>query len=277
MSVQLSKAKDFIYGVGNAVLWERALFAYLFEEGSLDAIYRALFAYKNPDNGFGHGLEHDIRTPESHPLALEFLLSMLRLTGLPVGNLLDGTPQWLESQQNEDGSLKNLASVLTYPHAPWWSEGGQNEPDSIVGNLFVLNLATPKLITTTRRWMENKHTPQSIRENEWLFMAYRAYDYFMADDDFPNVEAYREAVIDNIVSLAQSVPENQYYSVFFFAKSPDLRVSQAMPDGLLNQMLDYLESAQDEDGGWYDQHDLPQWRAYSTIHVLLTMRRYGRL
>src|SRR5690348_14856763 len=73
MTVSLKKARDFVYSTG--ILWEKALFGYLFENRSLDHLHQCLLCYKNPDNGWGHALEHDIKTPDSNIAALEFLLA----------------------------------------------------------------------------------------------------------------------------------------------------------------------------------------------------------
>lgn len=275
MAVSLDKARDFVYGSG--VMWERALFAYLFDDGSLAHVHQCLLPYKNPDNGWGHDLEHDIKCPESHPLALEFLLVINRDTGLPVADLLTGTVDWLAAHREADGSLKNPPAILAYPHAPWWNGGGQSEPDSIVGNLSRLGLCTPSLAETTRAWVRQNRTLEDIQSNEWLFMAYHAYDYFFNVTDFPALEAHRRATLDNIVACATAMPETQTYSLFSFIPTPVSPVAQALPANLLVRSLDYLAETQQYDGGWRDQHGLPQWYAYVTIKVLLALRSFGRL
>ena len=275
MTINVKKARDFVYGNGS--MWERALFAYLFQEGSLARLHQCLLCYKNPDGGWGHGMEHDIKTPDSNPLALEYLLGMLaKDTNTPIGSLLDGTPQWLEKQRNPDGSLKNPASVMDYPIAPWWLESqGQTIPDSIVGNLTKLGCVTPSLADSTRAWVQANLTLEKIKANEWLFMAYHGFDYFMNVDDFPNVEVYRQAVIDNITQLARSAPEKQYFTIFQFASTPDSTVARAIPD-VIQRNLDYLADTQRDDGGWSDEHDIPHWQPYFSTVVLLALRRYGR-
>ena len=65
MPVNFEKARDFVYG--NGTLFERALFAYLFEGDSPDRLEAIILCYKNPDNGFGHGFEHDLKTPRLEP------------------------------------------------------------------------------------------------------------------------------------------------------------------------------------------------------------------
>lgn len=275
MAVDLKKARDFVYA--NGVLWERALFAYLFQDGPIERVHQALLGYKNPDGGWGHAFEHDIRCPDSHPLALEFLLTVLCNTGIPVGEILNGTATWLEQNRAPDGSLCNPPAVLDYPHAPWWDGGGQTMPDSIVGNLTRLGLVTPSLAETTRAWVQANLTLDKIQANEWLFMAYHAHDYFMNVDNFPDVDTYRTATIQNIIACAEKMPETQYYVLFSFARRPDSRVTRAMPQPIITRALDYLYETQRDDGGWNDEHNLPQWWSYVTIGVLLTLRRYSRI
>lgn len=276
MAIDLSKARDFIYRQGT--LFERALFAWLFDAGSQERVHQIILCYKNPDAGFGHGMEHDLKAPDSNPLALEYLLGVMKHTEMPAGAVLDGTANWVESQMKADGSLRNPSQTSDYPLAPWWREsGGQTLPDSIVGNLIRFDRATPTLVEKTSRWALENHTPESILANEWLFMAYHAYDFFFAVDDLPGLDSLRGATIDNIVACARAAPDNQVDSLFVFAPFPDSLIAKALPDGLTDRCLDLLAAGQQENGHWRDQHDLPQWFPMTTINVLLALRRYGRL
>ena len=248
-------------------MWERALFAWLFEGGSAEQVQQCLLCYKNPDKGFGHGMEHDIRCPDSHPLALEYLLSMLQETGLPPGDLLTGTENWVQANQNDDGSLKNPAAVLEYPHAPWWNEGGQTMPDSIVGNLLTLHTVPDDILAKTRQWVTQNMTLEKIRETEWLFMLYHPFHYSFADTAFPDVEKYQQVTIERIIELAEKLPEEQIQSYFSFAPTPDSPVAKAAPE-LTARYLDHLENSQQEEGHWKDQHNLTQWMPYNTISAV---------
>lgn len=276
MSVDMNKAHTFVYQ--NGTLFERALFAFLFRQGSSDRVQQIALCYKNPDNGFGHGFEHDLLAPQSNPLALEYLLSTFKHVGVPIGNLLDGVADWVERQMNEDGYLKNPPETREYPMAWWWQErGGQNMPDSIVANLIYFGVATPSLIEKTKKWVENYYTLEKIQSNEWLFMAYHAFDFFFVIEDFPNLEMYQQAVIENIITCAEKAPPEQYDSLFSFAPKPDSMIAKALPDGLINRYLNHLETTQQEGGEWRDQHELPQWYPMATINSLLALKRYGRL
>lgn len=275
MPVSLDKARDFVYA--NGLLWEQALFSYFFDGGSIERLYQCLLCYKNADGGWGHGLEHDIKCPDSHPLALEFLLTMGRDMNLALTEVLIGTVDWVESNRNEDGSLKNPDSLHKYPHASWWSSGGQSAPDSITGNLIKQGICSASLAASTSKWAKSNLTLEHIRANDWLFMAYHAHDYYLNLEDTPENRPFIEATIDNIIRCAQNTTEKNYFTLFQFANSPDTRVAQAMSKGMLNKFLDDLVSSQREDGGWSDEHGLKHWQPYHTIFTLSVLRNYGRL
>lgn len=275
MSFDVEKARQFVYRHGT--LLERALYAWLFEGGSLERLHQIILCYKNPDGGFGHGLEHDLKAPQSNPLALEYLLGAMRHTGVPPGKVFAGTAEWVEAQMDEKGDLRNPPETRDYPLEPWWREkGGQTMPDSIVGNLMRFGCATPALIDKAKTWALANYTPDTIRQNEWLFMAYHAFDFFFAIDDLRDLERFRKATVDNIVACALAAPENQYDSIFVFAPTPESEIAAALPAGFLDRCLDTLSKAQQDDGRWLDQHNLPQWYPMTTINVLLALRRYDR-
>jgi hypothetical protein len=276
MSISLKKARDFVYSTG--VLWEKALFGYLFEDRSLEHLHQCLLCYKNPDNGWGHALEHDVKTPDSHIAALEFLLAAcVRDLDIPLGNLLDDTPEWLEQQRNDDGSLKNPDSLRDYPAEPWWIEwNGQKAPDSVVGNLTKIGKSTPSLDASTLKWAQTNLTLNKIQANEWLFMIYHAFDYFMNVDNFHDVQTYRQAVIDNMRSCAEKMPERQYAVILQFAPTPDSMVARAMPE-FVARSLEYVQDTQRDDGGWTDEHNMKHWQPYFTTMILRALSRHNRL
>ena len=107
-------------------------------------------------------------------------------------------------------------------------------------------------------------------------MAYHAYDFFIAMDDYPALADYQSATIDNILACARALPESQYDSLFAFAPTPDSLLAQALPAELLTRCLGHLAGAQQSDGHWRDQHELPQWYTITTINALLALRRYER-
>lgn len=275
--VDIPRARCYIHAHGN--LWERALWDYLFADGSLERVLACLLPYKNPDGGWGHGLEHDIKAPLSNPLMLEFLLSMMRDTGLSPGPLLEGTPDWLASIQQEDGSLSNPPGLAEYPRAQWWEEG-QTIPDSITGNLLKHGLCPPSVREKTRAWVLANLSLDKILENNWLFMAYHPFDYYFNEDAFPEVEKYREATLENIYNTAleheKKGETHKLFPFFQFASGPESLIARNAPRGLVDRILDYLQDAQREDGGWDDEHGLEYWQPYFSTIILLALKRFGR-
>ena len=276
--ISIDNARSFVHAHG--VMWERALWDYLFDDGPIERVHQCLSCYKNEDGGWGHGLEHDIKSPLSNPLMLEFLLSVIRDTGIHPGTLLDNTPEWVDKVQNPDGSLGNPPGLLDYPHAKWWEEG-QKKPDSITGNLIKLDLCPPTVQEKTRNWVLENLTLEKIHSNNWLFMAYHAYDYFFNVVEFPQLEKYKEATLDNIYACAlghESQGEmNKLFPFFQFEAGPESTVAKNAPPGLVDRILDHLGLSQREDGGWDDEHGLVYWQPYFSTVILLALKRFGRL
>ncbi len=88
----------------------------------------------------------------------------------------------------------------------------------------------------------------------------------MNEEEFPEIEKYRDAVLENIYQTALNHEErgemNKLFPFFQFASGPDSIVTQNAPDGLVDRFLDRLEDAQREDGGWEDEHGLAYWQPY---------------
>lgn len=81
-SVQWYGAAEWLQRHGRPL--DRALFANVFQRGSAEAVLHELAAYQNPDGGFGHGLEADIRTPASTVIATTQAFELLRRLNTPA-------------------------------------------------------------------------------------------------------------------------------------------------------------------------------------------------
>src|SRR5215212_1317413 len=65
MSVDLAAGADFL--AGSARLLDRRRFDVLFAGGAVDPLFAAVDGYRNPDGGYGWGLEPDLRSRSSQP------------------------------------------------------------------------------------------------------------------------------------------------------------------------------------------------------------------
>ena len=98
------KARDFIWT--NARMIERRLFEFHFVNGDRDGVFHAVYAYRNPDGGFGHGMEPDTASPESQPLFSIMALETLDEVGyLTKEIILSDFMPYFESITTKKGGI----------------------------------------------------------------------------------------------------------------------------------------------------------------------------
>jgi alkanesulfonate monooxygenase SsuD/methylene tetrahydromethanopterin reductase-like flavin-dependent oxidoreductase (luciferase family) len=118
---RLARARGFL--AGHARLLDRRRFALLFEGGGAEPVLAALGAYRNPDGGFGHGLEPDLRAPESQPAAALHAFEVLADVAPHVAPEAAQLCDWLEAIALPDGGLP-FALPVADPRAcaPLWAQ-----------------------------------------------------------------------------------------------------------------------------------------------------------
>src|SRR5918998_2522417 len=103
MNPDLNAARAFM--AGHARQLDRRRLELLLGESDPAPVLTALEAYRNPDGGYGWGLEPDLRAPESQPggalHAFEAIADAAPATTPRSAELCD----WLESVTRPDGGL----------------------------------------------------------------------------------------------------------------------------------------------------------------------------
>src|SRR5438105_11912949 len=118
MPIDHPSAENFIWSAARLV--DRHRYALLFAEGPAELVVEALRGYRNPDGGFGHALEPDLRCPSSQPTPSLYALEILSEAGAADGGLARGARAWIASIAEPDGGIPNvLPGFEGYPHAPW--------------------------------------------------------------------------------------------------------------------------------------------------------------
>src|SRR5829696_4614676 len=79
MPIDIDAAQRFV--LANARLLDRHRLALLLDRAPVAPVLDAPRAYRNPDGGFGHALEPDVRGPESDPAATVPALEVLAEVG----------------------------------------------------------------------------------------------------------------------------------------------------------------------------------------------------
>src|ERR687891_2345340 len=102
-SDRIAAARSFMAAHGRVLDGRR--FELLFDGADAEPVLAALRAYRNSDGGFGHGLEPDLRAPESQPgaawHAFEVFADIAPATAPEAAELCD----WLDSVALPDGGL----------------------------------------------------------------------------------------------------------------------------------------------------------------------------
>jgi hypothetical protein len=83
MPIDHAAAENFIWSAARLV--DRHRYSVLFADGPAELVVEALRGYRNPDGGFGHALEPDLRCPASQPAPTLYALEILNEAGQAHG------------------------------------------------------------------------------------------------------------------------------------------------------------------------------------------------
>lgn len=274
-------AHDFV--LREARVLERRLFATLFEAAPPAGVARALGAYRNDDGGLGHGLEPDVRCPESQPLFVAFGLRTLAEAGARDDELIGGCCDYLASVADARGAVPILLpSVERYPRAAHWTSG-RRDPDlhptiGIVASLHALGFEH-EWLDRANGFCLDELTRQPPSDAHVLRDALRFLDQV---DDAALWERIA-AAIPQATSFRPDPHSTEYGLTPLQLAPTPARARTLFPEDQLAAHLDALAAAQCEDGGWPISWTPPgaaarlEWRGRWTIEALATLRAYGRL
>lgn len=294
MSIDLARARTFMASHAR-VLDRRRFEALTGGDAARRAITGGLDAYRNPDGGYGWGLEPDLRAPESQPGGALHALEALAAAraNSPHGTaLLD----WLNAATLPDGGLP-FALPVSDPAAcaPFWAQADPAESS------LQITAAVATQAHRLARW------DSSVRDHPWLETATRyCFDAIRRIDEAPfayvlsfalqlldtAADTHREAreLLDH---LAQFVPpggaiavaggaEGETLHLLDYAPEPGRPVRDLLDPEAVSEDLDRLERGQHEDGGWavdftsYSAAASLEWRGYATVNAVSVLRDNGR-
>ena len=283
--VDVAAARGFM--AAHARVLEQRELAASFDNVPVDGAVDALLAYRNPDGGFGHGLEPDKRVPASQPLDVEVAFERLHALGADRPDVVRAACDWLATVAGESGAVPIvLPSIDGCPRAAHWSAVEYpphlNPTAAIAGYGHALGVS--------HLWLE-RATEYSLTELEReipteahaLLAASRLIEH--ADDE--RCAAIGAAIADAIpdASFMNYRPDPDGYGVtpLQLAPSPDMSTRSWFDDSLIDQHLALLAGQQQVDGGWPIAWESAstasnlEWRGIVTLKALTTLRAYGRL
>ncbi len=290
-------AADAAFAAGRAFLnregrlLERRLAARCFDGAPGRGVVDALRGYRNPDGGFGHGLEPDTICPASLPIAVEVALQVMVVAGAADRSRVLGACDFLgrlADQARAGGAVPLALPVIeAFPRAPhmtdWTYEPALNPTAGLVGLLVHLG-ASHDFVVQGAAWcwgaIETGALPADAhRLAEVLVFLAHAPDRNRADHQARRVIAQLPSA-----SLYRSDPDDPAYgrSPLHIAPSPDHRWRPLIPGAAIAGHLDRLQRDQQDDGGWPITWDPPgqasrlAWRGMETLRALRTRAAYGR-
>jgi hypothetical protein len=268
----------------NARVLERRRFDHLFRGGPAEPVRRALTAYANPDGGYGHGYEPDLRGPSSQPVPLQHVLELaIELGDPPPAGLLG----FLTSITTPDGGVPFvLPTIRGEPCGPWWvttddPPAAINPTATLTGLLYALGSTHPWLGPATAYcWAHVESLTETTPYDARAILRFLDHvpDRERAEKAFT---AIREPILAT-ATLDPDTPGEAHFPLDY-APAPDGFGRRLFTSDVIDTHLDALIAAQRPDGGWTVNWTLwtpivePEWRSWITLDRLTTLRAYGRL
>jgi hypothetical protein len=282
--VDITAAEQFIHTT--ARLLDRHRLAVLLNDARVEPVLTALRAYQNPDGGFGHALEPDVRDPASQPTATLHALEVLAEVGALDDPMVAQAANWAARNARADGALPFvLPSAANHPHAPWMAPN----PDGSFITFGVVSLLTragiqAPWLDVARAWCWYRLGRPETLEGYWVKFALDFLDHD-ADEERARaaIESFRTRIgVDGAIPVPGGT-DNERLTALVLSPRPGLRSRTLFSGEHLQADLDHLEHGQLADGGWmFDWLDWSpgqrvEWRGAVTLRALATLAAADRL
>jgi hypothetical protein len=288
MKVDLDAASAFLVGHGRMV--DRHRLALLLGRGNPAATLSAVNAYRNPDGGYGWGLEPDLRSTSSQPggalHALEVFADLAPITAPEAVLLCD----WMDTVTLADGGLP-FALPIPDPAAcaPFWIDA-----PSTTSSLQITAAVAAEAHRVAR------HDP-AVAAHPWLdrattYCLRAAAELATAAEPFALELAFAVRMLDLaahrypasaelLPALGRHIPasgllpvaggkEGETIRPLDYAADPASLARGLLAPDVIASELDRLAAQQRPDGGWdvdfssYSPAAALEWRGYATVKAL---------
>ena len=285
MPVDLAGAERFV--LTNARLLDRhRLTLFTNRGGDPDPILQTLRAYRNPDGGFGHALEPDVRGPESEPTSTLRALETINEAGATKDPMVRDAAVWVATIARADGGLPFvMPEAAGYPNAPWMvpSEGGSFLTYAVAAQLYEADAEHPWLHQATEWAWTQIETPGAVGGYGLKF----ALMFLDAAPDAPRANA-AIAPLAQLLDADGSLPvpggtADERLRPLALSPRPGARSRAVFSESQIEADLDRLEQGQQDDGGWmfdwlaWSDGQTIEWRGSLTVDALRTLRAHKRL
>ncbi|MGH3437918.1 MAG: hypothetical protein ACRDRN_15800 [Sciscionella sp.] len=257
------------------------------------AVLAAVDGYRNPDGGYGWGLEPDLRAPESQPggalHAFEVFEGVAPVTTPRAVELCD----WLAGVSMPDGGLPFALPVADSTGcAPFWAQADPTT-SALQSTAFVaasaLRVAAHDHAVAAHPWLSGA-TEYCLGVIAELDAAPHAIELSFAIQFLDAVYETRPEAAALLDHLGQFIPEGGLVPVeggapdemmrpLDFAPTPDRPARSLFAPEAVEAELRRLTAQQQEDGGWpvdfasYSPAAALEWRGYMTVRAVSILQR----
>jgi hypothetical protein len=293
MSDRLDAARSFM--AGHARVLDRRRFELLFDGGDAAAVLGALDAYRNPDGGYGHGLEPDLRAPESQPAsawhAFEIFADIAPTAAPQAVELCN----WLDTIALPDWGLP-FALPIEDPSgcAPFWARADPKAFSlqiTAIVTAYANRVAAHDPAVAAHPWL-GRATSRCLAAIDALEAAPEAYVLAFAIRLLDAVHDQEPAAPELLARLGEYVPSDgrlpvvgglpdEALSPLDLAPEPDRPARALLDEAVVAADLERLAEEQGEDGGWsvdfqsYSPAAALEWRGYATVRALTVLSQNG--
>jgi hypothetical protein len=287
------KARDFI--LTNARMIERRLFHFYFENGNREGVFHAVYAYRNSDGGFGHGMEPDTASPESQPLFSIMALETVDEVGYLTEKLiLNDFMPYFESITTQKGGIPWMFRPKSnYPceeHFKTVEESAALSTTApLLGILNKYNIDIPwnqkaeQFVWSEFERIKKKHAFCHLCVPRWLTFLTYTTSQDKAEKQLNNLKNW--ILEDGIICKDKSDDGWGLYGKphsLNYATSADSILYSIFDEKTIESDLNELIGRQKEDGRWDNWYGISEgskleWAGIQTLWTLKTLKNYNRI
>lgn len=297
MSMGIDRAAVRSFLAANARVLDRRRFALVSDNEDVgSATLAALNAYRNPDGGYGNGLEPDLRASESQPVgayhAFEVLAELATHTFDESRELCD----WLASVSLSDGGLPFALPIRDRVGcAPFWAEADTQRASlhiTAAVTAYAHRVARTDAAVARHVWL-GRSTDYCLEKIAALDEPGHAIELMFCIRFLDAVHDRQEAAPKLLRELGRFIPRTGAVPVaggrademmrpLDFTPHPSDAARSLFDQAVVTADLDRLEAAQQADGGWplewdsYSPAAAVEWRGYVTVRSVKILNDNGR-